>query len=80
MSLRVDARMRYRRTAHEVYWNVACLCGFQDLSDARVGLQVLRGICMSCRSKRKERIHVCELERTVKPRVSGRGEKGAYVE
>jgi hypothetical protein len=57
----------HRRTADEVHWDVACLRSFQDLSDAWVGLQVLRGICMSRRSKGQERIHVCELERTIKP-------------
>jgi hypothetical protein len=62
----VVERERCERTAYEVHWDVACPCGLKDLSDAWVGLQVLRGIRMSRRSKRQERIHVCELERVVK--------------
>lgn len=50
-----------RRTADEPHRNVACLCGFQDLSDARTPLQVLRGIRVLRRGKSQERVHVCEL-------------------
>ena len=53
----------HKRTAHEVHRDVACLCGFHDRSDARVRLQVLRGVCMARRSKSQECIHVCELKR-----------------
>jgi hypothetical protein len=71
---------RCERTAYVVHWDVACLCGLKDLSDAWVGLQVLRGICMSRRSKGQERIHVCELERAVKKGGEGLRGEGAYVE
>ena len=40
---------------------MACLRGFQDLSDARTPLQVLGGIRVLRRGKSQERVHVCEL-------------------
>ena len=50
-----------RRTADEPHRNVACLCGFQDLSDARTPLQVLGRIRVLRRGKGQKRVHVREL-------------------
>jgi hypothetical protein len=50
-----------RRTTDEPHRNVACLCGFQDLSDARTPLQVLGRIRVLRRGKSQERVHVREL-------------------
>jgi hypothetical protein len=58
---------------------VAFLRSSQGLRDVWVELYVLRGICMSRCGKRKERIHVCELEHTIKPHGDYE-ERGAYVE
>lgn len=53
-----------RRTADEPHRDVACLCGFEDLSYARTSLQVLGGIRVLRRGKSQERVHVCELRDT----------------
>jgi len=53
--------VKWGRTAHEPHGNVACLCSFEDLSDAWTALQVLRGIRVLRGGKSQERIHVCEL-------------------